>query len=79
MNKQRRKEITKIVGLLEGIKESIEDLYNQEEEAKENMPDNLQYNSERWNQAEEATDNLEYAMSSVDETIEYLQQAMGEY
>jgi len=79
MNNKRRKEVSKnIITLqeisikLESVKDSIEDIYNEEEESFYNMPDNLE-GSSRYEAAEEAIDNLSDANSSLDDINDKLQ------
>lgn len=78
MNKQRREEIRSVIEELEALKDRIESLKEQEEEAQYNMPENMQFNSERWDKAEEAVGNLEYARDGVDDVLDYLSSATGE-
>ena len=79
MNSKRRKEIsTNIIALqeisikLESVKDSIEDIYNDEEESFFNIPDNLE-GSSRYEAAEEAIDNLSDANSSLDDIDDKMQ------
>lgn len=78
MNKQRRKEIKNISEELLALQDRIEFLKGQEEEAQYNMPENMQFNSEQWNKAEEAVDSLEYARDGIDDVLGYLESAAGE-
>lgn len=107
MNKMRRKEILKIIDRLNGINremsieaivniisdiiEDTEFILSEEECYRDNIPENLQ-GGERFERAEEACDNLEYAIDtlediddsdsfediaeSIDEAVEYLYDAM---
>lgn len=80
MNKQRRKEISRIIEEIESAvstaKEKLEELQidiesvrDEEQEYMDNMPENLQ-GSERYETAEQAVDNLDNAASSIEELIE---------
>ncbi len=75
MNNARRKEIDEVIGQLEQLKERIEQLLEDEEKAMENMPENLQYNSERWEIAEVAVEALEGACYSIEEVIGHFEGA----
>lgn len=106
MNKLRRKEIDAVIDKLENVKTmenteeiisvledivgDIQNIYDDEYDYMENIPENLQ-GSERYEKAEEACDNLESAIdtlecidlsddketieSSIDEAIDYLNEA----
>lgn len=80
MNNNRRKEISKIIEdiesavstakeKLEELQTSIESVRDEEQEYMDNMPENLQ-GSERYTTAEQAVDNLDSAVSSIEELIE---------
>lgn len=91
MNKARRKQIEKIITMLEhakekieGIHEDVENVQSEEQEAFDNIPENMQ-GSERYEVAEAAVDALDSAEGGFDEAtdaiesiIEYLTEAMGE-
>lgn len=74
MNKQRRKEIENIVSALMDLQTKIESLRDDEQEIVDNTPENLQ-GSERYEIAEAAADNLDAACSSMEELIDYLNDA----
>lgn len=74
MNKQRRKSIQEVMTKLEELKEQLDYILSDEQEAFDNLPESLQ-DSERGNAMSEAIDNLEYAMSSIEEVVEYLEEA----
>lgn len=81
MNKQRRKEIEKVADKInnldcalprnileqsiEGFINEIDDLYNEESDYRDNMPENLQ-ESERYYIADEACNNLEFAKNVLE-------------
>ena len=71
MNKQRRREIIEVIKRIEKIVSSI---LSDEEEAFDNMPENLQ-NSERGDISQDAQDNLSWAVDSLEEAISYLEEA----
>ena len=76
MNAMRRKAIREIQEKLLELHELIENVYDDESEAYENLPESLQY-SERGETMQEAVDALDSAMSSCEEISEYLDTAMG--
>lgn len=74
MNKARRKRIEDVVSRLMDLQSEIEELRDTEREIVDNAPDNLQ-GSERYEIAEAAADNLDSACDSVNELIDYLNEA----
>lgn len=75
MNNTRRKAIQKIYDRLEELMHDIEALQEEEQEAYDNLPESLQ-DGERGQAMQEAADNLEYAASSIQEALDYLEEAM---
>ena len=74
MNNSRRKRISKIADALnEG---QIDELYEEEQEAFENIPESLQ-GTERYEVAENAVDMLESASSGLEDVISFLGDAEG--
>jgi len=74
MNNKRRAQIENIVSKLMDLQTEIEELRDTEQEVVDNTPENLQ-GSERYEIAEAAADNLDSAANSIDELIDYLNQA----
>ena len=74
MNKSRRMAINEIIGTLNGIKDDIAGLRDEEQEYMDNMPEGLQ-GSERHEQAESAISGLEDAEGEIDEAIGNLEAA----
>ena len=74
MNNKRRKKIEEIVSQLMDLQTEIEELRDEEQEVVDNMPENLQ-GTERFEIAEAAADNLANACSSMEELIDYLNEA----
>lgn len=77
MNKSRRKKIASVISALENIagydsinsiRNEIENILWEEEDAYDNMPENLQY-SMRGEASSEAIDNLQDAVDTLDEVI----------
>ena len=64
MNKIRRKNLQAIIDRLEELKGSLEDLQAEEEEYRDNIPENMQ-ESERYEKADEASDNHSIAEYSL--------------
>lgn len=75
MNMQRRKRIEKVGRMLEELLEEIQALQEEEQDAYDNLPESLQ-SSERGEAMYEAADNLESAVSSIEEANEYLAAAI---
>ena len=75
MNMQRRKRIEKVGAMPEELLEEITALQEEEQEAYDNMPESLQ-SSKRGEAIWEAVDNLESAVSSLEEANEYLAAAI---
>jgi len=80
MNKARRKRIASVIETLENItnydliettKDEIEDILWEEEDAYDNMPENLQY-SMRGEESSDAIDSLQEAVDALEEAIDAL-------
>lgn len=77
MNNLRRKRISNIVDALNELKgQIIDELYEEEQEAFENIPESLQ-GTERYEIAENAVDMLESASSGLEDVISFLGDAEG--
>lgn len=74
MNDKNRKQIQKWIDNLEEIKTGIEKMVFEETEKYDNMPESLQ-ETERGESIQEAIENLDSSTMSIDESIEYLQEA----
>lgn len=72
MNKTRRAIIRRVISTLEDLRTEISDVLAEEQDALDNMPESLQY-STRYEEMEEAVDNLEYADDSFSDLIDYLE------
>ena len=75
MNAPRRKSIQEVIDQLEELKSTIETIMDEEQEAYDNLPENLQ-GSERGEAMSEAADNLDSAFSSMEEVLDYLTSAI---
>lgn len=74
MNKARRNRIAEVQNQLEALKQDIDSILEEEQEALDNMPESLQ-DSERGQAMQEVIDALESAIGSFDELDEYLTDA----
>ena len=75
MNKQRRKELNVIIDKLTELRDLLENLKDEEQDYFDNMPENLQY-SERGERAEEAVMSLEEALDNIDSVVESIEEAI---
>lgn len=69
MNAKRRKELEKVIELIEDAKNKLEALKDEEQEAFDNMPESLQY-SEKGERMEEIISNLDDSLSDLESAIE---------
>jgi hypothetical protein len=74
MNKIRRKTLADIREKLTELHDLLEEVKDEEEVYRDNMPDNLQ-GSERYEKADEACGNLDSALTAIDEALEYIEYA----
>lgn len=75
MNQSRRKALQHIKEQLEALRDELENIQNDEAEYRDNIPENLQ-GSERYAAAEEACDNLDYAVDDLASVIDYIDAAI---
>lgn len=75
MNNDRRTRIERIKASFDELRSDLETLLNEEQEAFDSMPENMQQ-TERGEKAEAAIEALESAMSSCEEVEEYLDTAV---
>lgn len=75
MNAARRKRIEDVMSQLEPMKELIDGILSEEQEAFDNMPEGLQQ-SARGEAAESAVTSLETASGQIEEAISELSAAM---
>lgn len=76
MNNARRKRICKIADALNELKSQIDELYEEEHGALENIPESL-HGTKRYEIAENAVDMLESASLRVENAITFLEDAEG--
>lgn len=77
MNRTRREKIDGLIEQLDVLKSDIESLTDDEQTAYDNLPETIQTGN-RGELMMSAIDNLESAVSSVEEAIDYLNEARGE-
>ena len=75
MNKQRRKWLEDIIGKLEEQKDELYNLQQEEQEAYDNMPENLQ-ESERGQAVGECASDLETEYDTLEDVIQNLQEIL---
>ena len=76
MNNPRRKELRDLQIQLEEIKAAVNEIQEQEEEYRDNIPENLQC-SQRYETSDEAIDNLCLVFDALEEAINYIEEAMA--
>lgn len=76
MNKDRRKQLAEIAELLGELQERISVLKDEEEEGFDNLPESLQQ-GERGQAMEAAKEQMDSAMSAIEEAVECLQEAQA--
>jgi len=74
LNKFRRKQISEVLEALNTLRDTVEAIHNEENEAFENMPESLE-GTDRYDMAEEAVSNLDDALSSLEDAIDSLESA----
>ena len=72
MNKIRRRELEQAKQILKDAKEIIESVYKEEEEAFDNLPENLQ-DSSKGDTMEDNVFEMEDAIENIDEAIDHLE------
>ena len=77
MNKLRRKTLQRIFDQLSNLREEIEAVKEEEDESRENMPENLQ-GSERYEQSETASSNMDKAMEYISSACDSLESVLEE-
>lgn len=77
MNKKRKEALDEILEKIEALREEVETYFEEEEEYRDNIPENLQ-ESERYQNAEEAAENLDSALTALTDATDYLLAAIGE-
>ena len=73
MNKQRRQAIWNAINQIEAVKKVVEQIYDEEQDAFNNMPESLQA-SANGEASEEAQAHLEEAIDSLEDAIACLEE-----
>ena len=76
MNKTRRAAIETVIGELSDLAETIKNLFDEEQEAFDNLPESLQYGT-RGESMQEAIEALDNAVRCFEELDEYLNEAVS--
>ena len=76
MNKSRRKELSSIITELENLKERLDFLSEEEQEAADNMPESLQ-GSHQFFTMEENVSEIDDANEELSAVIDTLQEVIG--
>lgn len=76
MNRERRKEIDKVIGQINAALEAVEDIKSDEEDCYESLPEGIQ-DGEKGEAMTEAIDCLEQAIANLEEAVEQLEDAKG--
>lgn len=77
MNNPTRKKLQNIIDSLEALKAELEEISEEEQEKLDNIPESFQ-NSERYERAESVCGYLEDAISSFDELVDNITNAIEE-
>lgn len=75
MNSERRKKLESLYCKLTDIKDILDEIKDEEECCFDNIPENLQ-NSEKYERVATAYDALDSAFTSIEETLEYIEEAI---
>lgn len=75
MNANRRKRIRESIQKIEDIRSEIEAVMDEEDEARDNMPESL-HESDRYTQSEEASEALDAAINSLAEASSALEEVV---
>lgn len=74
MNKTRRKRLAEIMEILEGVKSDLQDIVDEEDEMRDNMPENL-WGAERYTRSEDASQSMDEAIGWICDAIECIEEA----
>ena len=76
MNRNRRKRIADLRERIDIIKNELEEVMEEEQDARDNLPNNLQ-DSEKAEKMDDTIGSIEYAIGNLEETIENLDEAVS--
>ncbi len=71
MNKVRRKQLQEVYNRIRTAREDLSDILSEEQQAFDNMPENLQ-ETERGQESDEIIDCLDDAVGAMDDAIEMI-------
>ena len=74
MNKRRREEISEVVGTLQDCKSKLENIKDEEDTSRENMPENME-GSQRYEDSETASERIDDAIADLESAIDNLGEA----
>lgn len=74
MNKPRRNSLNNLYEKLAELRELLEEVKAEEEEAFDNIPESL-WGTERYEISEQAIENMDLALDSLDEALSYIESA----
>ena len=72
MNKDRRNQIKKVISMLQNAKEILNSICDEEQDAYDNMPENLQ-GSMRASDMEDAISEMSDALDAIDDVCDTLE------
>lgn len=78
MNKERRDSIRLIIQNIEDAASGLEEILEEEEQSRDNIPENLQ-NSTVYEKAEEACDGLSTEIDALNDSADNLRSLIGDY
>ena len=76
MNKNRRKRIADLRERIDIIKNELDEVIEEEQDARDKLPNNLQ-DSEKAEKMDDTIGSIEYAIGNLEETIENLDEAVS--
>lgn len=75
MNNRTRGELSRILALLEDLRNEVEEIYQAEQAKVDDAPENLQ-GSDRYQRIEEAAQALESALDNINAALDDIQQSI---
>jgi hypothetical protein len=76
MNNQRRKRLRDIIKEILVIQGKLQDVFDEEQESLDNLPENLQ-GTDRYANMEEYCDKMSDGISLLDEVVEIIEEVIG--
>lgn len=73
MNQKRRKKIREVIVKLEACESDLTCIKDEEDDARDNMPESLQ-DSDRYIESEEYSDKIDESLSGIREAIDNLEE-----